>query len=82
MHILKTLWTSKTPVDHKGEFYQFEQAKSDFECFQKPHIPLYFGGASDAALEVGARECNVYAMWGEPLKVVEKKIRLFNNTSK
>ena len=79
MHILKTIWTSKTPVDHKGEFYHFEQAKSDFECFQEPHIPLYFGGASDAALEVGARECNVYAMWGEPLKEVGKKIKLFTD---
>ena len=79
MNILRTLWTSKVPVDHKGEFYNFEQAKSDFDCFQQPHIPLYFGGASEAALEVGAKECNVYAMWGEPLKEVEKKIKLFTD---
>ena len=79
MNILRTLWTSKVPVDHKGEFYNFEQAKSDFDCFQEPHIPLYFGGASEAALEVGAKECNVYAMWGEPLKEVEKKIKLFTD---
>jgi len=79
MNILRTLWTSKTPVDHKGEFYNFEQAQSDFDCFQEPHIPLYFGGASEAALEVGAKECNVYAMWGEPLKEVGEKIKLFTD---
>ena len=82
MNILKTLCTSKTPLDHKGEFYNFEQAKSDFECFQKPHIPLYFGGASEAALKIGAKECDVYAMWGEPLKEVGEKIKLFTNRLK
>ena len=82
MNILKNLWTAEDPIDHKGEFYQFEQAKSDFSCFQKPHIPLYFGGASEVALTVGAKECDVYAMWGEPLKEVEKKMTYFTDKVK
>ena len=34
---------------------------------QKPHIPIYFGGTSDAAIEVGAKQADIYAIWGEPL---------------
>jgi alkanesulfonate monooxygenase len=34
---------------------------------QKPYIPIYFGGASDAAIEVAGRHADIYALWGEPL---------------
>ena len=74
MKILKDLWTRSNPVTHNGHFYKFENAKSDFQCFQTPHIPIYFGGASEAALNVGAESCDVYALWGEPRKEVKKKI--------
>ena len=29
-------------------------------------MPIYFGGASDAAIQVGARHADVYALFGEP----------------
>ena len=32
---------------------------------QAPRIPIYFGGASDAALEVAGKHTDVYALWGE-----------------
>src|SRR5439155_10832611 len=35
---------------------------------------LYFGGASRAAVEVAARHCDVYALWGEPLAAVKERI--------
>ncbi len=82
MSILRKLWTSDQPIDHRGEFYRFEQAKSDFSCLQVPHVPLYFGGASDAALEIGAKECDVYALWGEPLAEVKAKISNFQKRVK
>jgi alkanesulfonate monooxygenase len=34
---------------------------------QKPHLPIFFGGASDAALRVAGRHADVYALFGEPL---------------
>lgn len=34
---------------------------------QKPHIPIYFSGSSDAAIEVGARITDVYMLWAESL---------------
>ena len=79
MNILKKLWGSEQPIDHQGEFYKFKQAQSDFKCYQKPHIPLYFGGASEAALRIGSQECNVYALWGEPLSEVKNKISDFRS---
>ena len=34
-------------------------------CVQQPHVPIYFGGASDAAIAVAGRHADVYALWGE-----------------
>jgi alkanesulfonate monooxygenase len=41
---------------------------------QEPHIPLYFGGSSDAALRVAAKHVDVYLTWGEPPDQVAEKI--------
>jgi alkanesulfonate monooxygenase len=30
-------------------------------------LPIYFGGASDAAIDVAGKHADVYALWGEPL---------------
>jgi alkanesulfonate monooxygenase len=52
-------------VDHEGRFYRFAGASTAFRCVQQPRIPIYFGGASDAAIAVSARHADVYALWGE-----------------
>jgi alkanesulfonate monooxygenase len=67
LEILRQTWTETTPFDHEGEFYKFENFVSGVQCFTQPHIPVYFGGSSDAALEVAARYADIYAFWGEPL---------------
>jgi alkanesulfonate monooxygenase len=67
LDILKRVWTGDGPVDHEGEFYRFAGASPTVRCAQQPHIPIYFGGSSDAAVDVGARHADVYALWGEPL---------------
>jgi alkanesulfonate monooxygenase len=74
LEILKRIWTSETPVDHAGTFYRFEGALSDIRPLQQPHIPIYFGGASDAAVEVGAKHAETYMVWGEPLADVRAMI--------
>jgi len=63
--ILKRVWTEQGPIDHHGRYYQFEGASTAVRCVQSPHIPIYFGGASDAAIEVAGRHADVYALWGE-----------------
>ncbi len=63
--ILKSLWTGQGSVDHDGKFYRFENAATAVRCAQTPHIPIYFGGASQAAIDVSARHADVFALWGE-----------------
>lgn len=35
--------------------------------YQKPRIPISFGGSSDAAIAVAGKHADIYALWGEPL---------------
>lgn len=64
--ILKRIWTEPAAtVDHEGRFYRFKGASTAIRCLQQPRIPIFFGGASDAAVRVSARHADVYALWGE-----------------
>ncbi len=68
--ILRRAWTAQKPFDFAGRFYHVKKAFSEVRATQQPHIPLYFGGASDAAVRVGAKHCDVYAVFGEPRAAV------------
>ena len=74
MDIVRRLWTEYEPFDYEGEFYNLAQAHSQVRTKQRPHVPLYFGGASDAAKEVGAKYADVYALWGEPIAAIREQI--------
>lgn len=63
--ILKSIWTADEPVDHEGAYYRIKGASPEVRTVQKPHIPVYFGGASEAALRVAGKHADVYALWGE-----------------
>jgi alkanesulfonate monooxygenase len=65
LEIVRREWTSTKPFDHKGPYYHVEQAFSAVKSPQTPHIPVYFGGASDAAIRVAGKHADVYALWGE-----------------
>ena len=65
VHILKRIWTETGPVDHEGKYYRFVGASTAMRCVQQPRIPIYFGGASDAAIAVAGKHADVYALWGE-----------------
>ena len=65
LEVLKRVWTESQPFDHEGRFYRFEQAWSEVKPRQQPHVPIYFGGASEAALAVAGKHADVYALWGE-----------------
>jgi alkanesulfonate monooxygenase len=68
LSVLRQEWTADKPFDFKGQYYQFEGAHSAVKPV-KP-IPLYFGGASAAALEVAGKHADVYALWGETYEQV------------
>jgi alkanesulfonate monooxygenase len=65
--ILRKVWTSPKPIDHEGEFYKFDGAYSEIKCQREPHIPIYGGGGSDAAVELLSPGLDVFMLWGEPL---------------
>lgn len=70
LEVLRLAWTSETPFSFAGRFYQVQKAFSEIRPFQQPHAPIYFGGASDAAIRVGAKHSDVYALFGEPRAAV------------
>ena len=74
MDILRRVWTSPEPFDYNGEFYRLKGATSQIQCYQRPHLPLFFGGASDIALDVGSRRADVFALWGEPRAAIAERI--------
>ncbi len=41
---------------------------------RRPHVPIWFGGVSDAAIGVGAKHCDVYALFGEPRAAIAESI--------
>ncbi|ALM81620.1 LLM class flavin-dependent oxidoreductase [Bordetella sp. N] len=71
LDVLRSIWTSGTPVDHDGVFYHHEQAYSELKPL-RGYIPISFGGASDAAIAVAARHADIYALWGENLAGTEE----------
>jgi alkanesulfonate monooxygenase len=74
LDILRRVWTAEAPFDYEGKFYRVSKAFSDVKPLQAPSIPIYFGGASGPAAAVGAKHCDVYALWGEPLAAVRQRI--------
>jgi alkanesulfonate monooxygenase len=74
LEVVRRAWTSTEPFDYEGRFYQLEDYSSGVHPFQQPHIPIYFGGSSDAAYRVGGKHADVYALWGEPLAETAEQI--------
>lgn len=61
-------------VDYDGQYFKVKNAKNFFAPVQKPYPPLYFGGSSDAAHELAAKQVDAYLTWGEPPAAVAEKI--------
>ncbi len=68
MGLLRRVWTEPAPFDHEGEFYRTRNTYAEIRCRQEPHIPIYGGGGSGAAIRALAPHVDVFMLWGEPLK--------------
>jgi alkanesulfonate monooxygenase len=66
--LLRRVWTEPQPFDHEGEFYRTRGTYAEIRCRQEPHIPIYGGGGSEAAIRALAPQVDVYMLWGEPLQ--------------
>jgi alkanesulfonate monooxygenase len=74
MGLLRRELTATEPFDHDGEFYRVRGAYSYVKPASADAIPLYFGGASPAAISVGARHADVYMLWGEPVAQIAERV--------
>ncbi|MET0238985.1 MAG: LLM class flavin-dependent oxidoreductase [Sphingobium sp.] len=72
--LLRRLWTSDEPFDHEGRYYRFKGGFVQEKPVQKPHIPVFFGGSSDAAIEASGKHADIYALFGETLDQVREKV--------
>src|SRR5271170_2629672 len=74
MAVARRIWSEDSPFDFEGEFFRYESAFSSVKPVTPGGIPLFFGGASPPAIEVGAAQADVYAFWGEPREAVAARM--------
>jgi alkanesulfonate monooxygenase len=65
LDVLKREWTSATPFDYRGKYYQVEKGFSSVRPSSPGAIPVFVGGGSDAAIEVAGKHADTFALWGE-----------------
>ena len=73
LNVWKRVMAGET-VNFKGKHINVEGTKIIYLPVQQPHPPLYFGGSSPAALDLAARQVDLYLTWGEPPAQVAEKI--------
>lgn len=74
LDVMRRIWNETEPFDYDGEFYHLQAAYSQARCRQYPHVPLFFGGASEAALDTASRRADLFALWGEPRASIAERI--------
>ncbi|RFC61804.1 alkanesulfonate monooxygenase, FMNH(2)-dependent [Fulvimarina endophytica] len=62
-------------VNYEGKHLRVKDGQLMFRPYQRPHPPLYFGGSSDAGIEVAASTIDKYLTWGEPPAAVAEKVK-------
>lgn len=64
-----TIWhqlMAGNTVTHEGKYFSLDHARLALPVGSRiPPPPLWFGGASDAAIEVAAKHVETYLSWGE-----------------
>ena len=75
LDIVRQEWTSATPFDYVGKHYRVDRGFGDIKPYGASGIPVYFGGASDAAVEVAGKHADIYALWGETYEQVRELVR-------
>ena len=61
-------------VNVTGKHITIEDGRLLFKPVQSPRPPLYFGGSSDAGIDVAVDTVDKYLTWGEPPAQVAEKI--------
>jgi alkanesulfonate monooxygenase len=65
LDVVRAEWTSEKPFSYDGKYYKVENGFSQVKAYRSEGIPIFFGGASDAAIEVAGKHADTFALWGE-----------------
>ena len=61
-------------VDFEGAHIRVQGASQEFPAVQAPRPPIWFGGSSEAGIEVATTHTDTYLTWAEPVAQVREKI--------
>jgi probable F420-dependent oxidoreductase len=78
LRLVKTLWTEKDPT-FAGEYSDVKSCAITPKPVQKPHVPIWIGGDSPAALRRAARLGNGWHSAGTTLGELPGKLRLLDD---
>ena len=73
LNVYGDLLAGKT-VNFEGKHIRIEDGRLLFPPVQSPRPPLYFGGSSDAGIDVAVDAVDKYLTWGEPPAQVAEKV--------
>ncbi|MDB5503132.1 MAG: ssuD [Tardiphaga sp.] len=73
LNVYSDLLAGKT-VNVQGKHISIEDGRLIFPPVQSPRPPLYFGGSSDAGIDVAVDTVDKYLTWGEPPAAVAEKV--------
>src|SRR5438132_6805141 len=65
LDVVRSEWSSEKPFSYAGKYYQVENGFSQIKPYRSEGIPIFVGGASDAAIEVAGKHADTFALWGE-----------------
>jgi len=63
-----------TPFDFDGSHLQVKGSKVLYPPVNRPYPPIFFGGSSEEAHELAAKQLDTYLTWGEPPAAVAAKV--------
>jgi len=73
LNVYRSLLAGET-VNADGKHISIENGRLLFEPVQNGGPPLYFGGSSDAGIDVAVDTVDKYLTWGEPPRQVAEKL--------
>ena len=65
LDVVRAEWTSDKPFNYTGKYYRVENGFSLVKPYRPEGIPIFVGGASEAAIEVAGKHADTFALWGE-----------------
>ena len=73
LNVYRDLLAGKSVNTH-GKHISIQDGRILYPPVQSPHPPLYFGGSSDAGIDVAVDTVDKYLTWGEPPHLVAEKL--------